>query len=181
MPPATRFALGILIGIAALSATLLGHVIGSAALLLPSLGFFIGGAVAGTALRQSLGAAAGFGLAFLIGNTASVLSIIATQATTGLESLLVQYAVSYPIVFGMAGSIGVLSVGMRGRRFVIGVLGFAGGGLTAAVLLFVLLNVHLIGGSPLRAVMGYAIPMTLPWVIGGVTIARTMGDGSRGT
>lgn len=173
-----RFALGSLISVAAWSATMLGHVLGPAALLLPCIGFFVGGAVAGTALRQSLGAAVGFGVAFAIGNTASVLSIIGTQAMTGREFLLVQFAVSYSIVFGIAGLTGLLSAGMRGRPLLIGVLGFAGGGFTTAILVVSLLNVHLIGGSTVRAVMGYTIPMTLPWV-GGVVITRALNDEQR--
>ena len=172
---AIRFVLGSLISVAAWSAPMLGHVLGPVALLLPCTGFFVGGAVAGTALRQSLGAAVGFGLAFAIGNTASALSIIGTQAMTGRESLLVQFAASYSIVFGIASLIGLFSAGMRGRPLVIGVLSFAGGGFTTAVLVVALLNVHLIGGSPLRALISYAIPMTLPWV-GGVVIARALTD-----
>jgi len=175
---AIRFVLGSLIGVAVWSATMRGHVLGPAALLLPVLGFFVGGAVAGTAWRPSLGAAVGFGLAFAIGNTAGVLSITATQAMTGRESLLVQYAISYSIVFAIASSIGLVSAGVRGRPLVVGVFGFAGGGFTTAVLIVALLNAHAIGGSPLRAVMGYAIPITLPWVIGAV-IARALTDEQR--
>lgn len=171
---ATRFVLGSLISVAAWSATMFGHVLGSRALVLPCIGFFIGGTIAGTALRQSLGAAIGFGVAFVIGNTAGMLSIIRTQATTGRESLFVQFAVAYSIVFGIASVIGLFSAGMRGRPLVVGVLSFAGGGFTTAVLVVSLLNVHVIGGSPLRAVIGFAIPMTLPWVGGGVAMARAL-------
>lgn len=91
-----------------------------------------------------------------------------------MVALLVPYATSYSIVFAVAGWIGVCSAGVRGRPLVIGVLGFAGGGLTTAVLVAALLNLHLIGGSPLLAVMDYAIPMTLPWVIGGGVIGRAL-------
>jgi hypothetical protein len=176
---AIRFVLGSLIGVAAWSTTMLGHVLGPAALLLPSIGFFVGGAVAGTAVRQSPGAAVGFGLAFAIGNTAGMLSIIATQAMTGRESLLVQYAVSYSIVFAIAGLIGLFGASVQGRPLVIGVLGFAGGGFTTALLVVALLSVRLIGGSPLRALMGYAIPMTVPWVIGGFVTTRALNDEQR--
>jgi hypothetical protein len=153
---------------------MLGHVLGPAALVLPTVGFFVGGAVAGTALRQTLGAAVGFGLAFAIGNAAVMRSIIATQAMTGREALLVWYAVSYSVAFAIVGLLGVFSTGVRGRSLVISVVGFAGGGFITAVLLVALLNAHLIGGSPLRAVIGYAIPMMLPWVIGGVVIDHAL-------
>jgi hypothetical protein len=169
-----RFAFGSLIGVAAWSATMLGDVLGPAALLLPALGFFVGGAVAGTALRRSITTAFGFGLAFAIGNIAGMLSIIATQAMTGREQLLFQYAVSYSIVFAIAGLIGLSSAGVRGRPLGIGVLGFSGGGFTTAVLVVALLNVQLIGGSPLRAVIGYAIPMTLPWIIGAAVVTHAL-------
>lgn len=172
---ATRFVLGSVISVAAWSTTMFGQVLGSLALLLPCIGFFVGGAVAGTAVRQSLGAAVGFGVAFALGNTAGVLSIVGTQAMTGRESLLVGFAVSYSIVFGISSVIGLFSAGVRGQPLVIGLLSFSGAGFATAVLVVSLLNVHLIGGSPLRALMGYAIPLTLPWV-GGVVLARALTD-----
>jgi hypothetical protein len=169
-----RFVLGSLISVVTVSATMLGHVLGPAALLLPSLGFFVGGAVAGTALRRSIGAAFGFGLAFVIGNVAGMASVIATQGMTGRERLLFGYALGYSIVFAIAGWIGLSGAAMPGRPRVIGVVGFSAGGCAAAILLVVLLKVQLIGGSPLRAVMGFAIPMTLPWVIGGVVLDEAL-------
>jgi hypothetical protein len=160
----TRFVIGSLISVAAWSTTMFGQVLGPAALLLPALGFFVGGAVTGTALRRTVGSAIGFGAAFIIGNVAGMLSLVATQAMTG--PLLAGYAFSYSIVFAIAGWIGLSSAGVRGQPLLIGVLGFSGGGFTTAVLIVFLLSVHLIGGSPVRALLGFAIPMTLPWVIG---------------
>jgi hypothetical protein len=166
--------IGSLIGVAAWSTTMFGHVLGPLALLLPSLGFFLGGAVAGTALRRTVGAAIGFGVAFMIGNVAGMLSLVATQAMTG--PLLVGYVFSYSLVFSIAGLIGLAAAGVRGRPLMIGVLSFSAGGLTTAVLVVDLLNLQLIGGSPVRALLGFAIPMTLPWVIGGAAISKARDD-----
>ena len=176
---ATRFLLGSLISVVGWSSIMLGNVVGPGALLWPSLGFFVGGTIAGTALQRTIGAAFGFGVAFIIGNVAGLLSLVATQAMTGREQLLAGYAFSYSIAFGLAGLVGLSSAGVRGQPLVTGVLGFSGGGFTTAVLIVTLLSVHLIGGSPLRVVVGYAIPMTLPWVIGGVVVTYAINDDQR--
>ncbi|HEY6357214.1 MAG TPA: hypothetical protein VIX35_03155, partial [Vicinamibacterales bacterium] len=75
--------------------------------------------------------------------------------------------------------IGLAGAGVRGRPLVIGVLGFSGGGLTTAILVAALLNLHLIDGSPARVFIGFAIPMTLPWVIGAAAIANARDDVQR--
>ena len=167
----TRFVIGSLIGPVAWSTTVFGHLLGPVALLLPSLGFVLGGVVAGTALRRTIGAAIGFGVAFMIGNGAG-LSLVAAEAMTGRVSSLTAYSLFYSIVFAAAGLIGLLSAGVRGRPLVIGILGFAGGGFTTAVLVVAMLNLYPIAGSPVRVVMGFAIPMTLPWAIGAAAIAN---------
>jgi hypothetical protein len=165
-----RFALGILIGAATWTATTLGPVRGLATLLLPCAGFFVGGAIAGTALKRSVSAAFGFGLAFVIGNFVGMGSIIATQAMTGREQLLVPYALAYAAAFAVAGWIGLAGADVRGRPRVAGIAGFSGGGCATAILIVGLLKAQLIGGSLLSVLVAYALPMTVPWVIGGVVV-----------
>jgi hypothetical protein len=175
----SRFVLGGLIGVMALSTTMLDHVAGPVALLLPSLGFFVGGAVAGTALRRTIGTALGFGVAFTIGDVAGTLSLVATQAMTGEEQLLARYAFSYSTVFAIAGLIGLSSAAVRGRPLVVGVLGFSVGGFTTAALVVALLSANLLGGSSIRTVLAYAVPLTLPWVIGAVVVTEALSDEQR--
>jgi hypothetical protein len=135
-------------------------------LLLPGLGFFLGGAIAGTALKRSIGAALGFGVAFLIGDLYAMLSVVGTQAMTGVLGVFSGFTLAFSLVFAIAGMIGLFSAGVRGRALVTGVLGFAAGGCATVILLVVLWKVGLFGGSLLRVVFAYAIPMTLPWIIG---------------
>jgi hypothetical protein len=177
---AARFALGSLIGVAGLSLTLLSHVPRTLATMLPAITFFLGGAVAGTALRPSVGSALGFGVAFLIGNVGALLSVVATQAMTGREgNVASSYALSYAIVFGIAGFIGLRSAHARGQPLRVGVLGFSGGGIMAALLFVVLLQAQLSRhwGSPIAALWLYATPMTIPWIIGGAVAAKALKAG----
>src|SRR5262245_4489839 len=178
-----RFALGTLVAAATWSALMLrpflfppqltagtprGPVAGSGLaalqlLLLPGLGFFIGGVIAGTALKRSVGAALGFGVAFLIGDQYAMLSVVGTQAMTPALGLVM---LASALVFAIAGMIGLFGAGVRRRALLTGILGFAAGGCATVILLGVLWSVGLFGGSLLRVVFAYAIPMTLPWIIG---------------
>jgi hypothetical protein len=138
-----------------------------AGMLLPFLGFLIGGAIAGTALKRSIGAALGFGVAFWVGDFWVMLSVVSTQAWTGsLVAGLIQLTLLNAIVFGIAGLIGLSSSGVRRRALVVGAGGFAAGGLASGILLTVLAIVGLFGGSLPGVVLAYAIPMTFPWIIG---------------
>ena len=165
---ATRFAVGSVIGAATWSGAMLAQVTGPAALLLPAFGVFVGGAVAGTAFRRSISTAFAFGLAFAIGDAAGMVLLVATQAA---PPVLLAYVLSYSIVFGIAGLIGLSSAAVSGRPLLFGVLSFSFGGCATAILLVVLLNMNVIGGSPLRAAVGFAIAMTFPWVIGGILVS----------
>jgi hypothetical protein len=136
-------------------------------LLLPFLGFLIGGAIAGTALKRSIGAALGFGVAFCVADLWVMLSVVSTQAWTGsLVAGLIQLTLVHAIVFGIAGLIGLSSSGVRRRALVVGAGGFAAGGLASGILLTVLAIVGLFGGSLPGVVLAYPIPMTFPWIIG---------------
>lgn len=164
-----RFAIGSVLGLAASSPVLLGRATGFAALLLAGVGCAVGGAIAGTAIRPAASAACSFGIAFVAGNIGAMLPLVSTQATTGREplvSVLAGFAVSYSIVLAVASSIGLAGTGVRGRALTIGALGFVAGGIATAVCLVALLDAGLIGGSPSRAFGGFAIALTLPWIIG---------------
>jgi hypothetical protein len=125
----------------------------------------MGGVISGTALKRSIGAALGFGVAFLIGDQFAMLALVGTQAMTGVPGMFSEFTLGFALVFAIAGMIGLFSAGVRGRALVTGTLGFAAGGCATVILLVVLWKVGLFGGSLLRVVFVYAISMTLPWII----------------
>jgi hypothetical protein len=154
-----RFVLGSAIGAAAWLVTTLEHVGGRPAIVLATIGFFVGGAVAGTSLRRSLGAAVGFGMAFVIGNQGRILF------PGGL------YLLS---LFIIAGIIGLRSTGVRGWPLAGGVAGFVVGTGVTAILGVRLANAHLTSGSTGRVAAGWVLSLTLPWIIGGAAAAAVL-------
>ena len=87
------------------------------------------------------------------------------------------YVFNYSIAFGIGGIIGLVNADARGQPLYVGVLGFCGGGIAGALLFVALLEAqlaHLIGSSPFIALCDYAVPMTVPWVIGGAVTAQAL-------
>ena len=88
----------------------------------------------------------------------AALSIIATQGMTGRESagaLLLGYSVGWCFLFGVAAALPMLFT--RTAHESLG----AAGGLIAGLLIL-----HKLGGSPTAVMLDFAIPFTLPWIVG---------------
>ena len=105
----------------------------------------------------------------LLAGGMAFLSMVATQAMTGRETagaLLLGYGGGWFLLFAIAASLPTLFT-VAGRKLAIAAFfAFGTGGGIAGGLIAVLLITHSIGGSPAAVAMAFAIPFTLPWIVG---------------
>ena len=98
-------------------------------LVIPTL---VGGAVAGASLREGRRGSVGFALAFPIGVFLPTLGAVGIQAMSGRETLmqlLVVFAGSFSLSFGLMGAVGVAFLGRGWRIVVYSALVFAASGV----------------------------------------------------
>ena len=99
----------------------------------------------------------------------AALSIIATQGMTGRESagaLLLGYSVGWCFLFGVAAALPMLFTRTGHESLVAAFVSFGAGGGAAGGLIAGLLILHKLGGSPTAVMLDFAIPFTLPWIVG---------------
>lgn len=130
-------------------------------------------------------AAAGFAVAFVLASVPACISLVPTQAMTGRENalgLLALYCIGWVLLFAIGSFAGLRIAGVKGEKLGIGVMGCAGGGGAAGLLiacLVLLMRNHpnLMRNlpdlaTPLALLVFFASPLLLPWVIGWVLLRR---------
>ena len=90
---------------------------------------------------------------------------------TGREGLaLFGYPVGWFLLFGLAAALPTLSSATRRQAIFPTFLPFGFGGAIAGFLIAILLATHQLGGSSLAVMIDFAIPFSVPWIVGGAAI-----------
>ena len=117
----------------------------------------------------------GFLIAYPVASFVAMLSLVATQAMTGRENpalLLLGYAVGWFLLFGLAGFLADAIGGSTMKASGAHCLAFGAGGGVAGGLIGILMWTHHLGGSAGAALAAFAIPFTVPWILGGLLSLR---------
>ena len=120
----------------------------------------------------------------LLASGMALMTIIGTQAMTGRENagaLLLGYGGGWFLLFAIAATLPTLFsvTGRKSAREIFFAFG-AGGGI-AGGLIAVLLITHSLGGSSTAVKLVFAIPFTLPWIVGAVIIYFRRSHASKGS
>lgn len=109
----------------------------------------------------------------LLASGMAALTLVGTQALTGRENLgalLVGYSGGWFLLFGLAAVLPML-FSVTGRQSLFAAfLPFGVGGAVAGALIAILIATHQLGGSSVAVAIDFAIPFTVPWVIGSVAM-----------
>ena len=114
----------------------------------------------------------------------ALMTIIGTQAMTGRENagaLLLGYCGGWFLLFAIAATL-PKSFSVPGRKsarpafFAFGIGGGIAGGLIAALLI-----THNLGGSNTAVILAFAVPFTLPWIVGAVIMYFRRSQASSGS
>jgi hypothetical protein len=102
------------------------------------------------------------------------LTLVGTQAMTGLEDpagVVLRGAGVWAVLFGAAAGLPMMFTTQGRRSAVAATLAFGASGGGAGGLVGLLLVTHELGGSPTAVVIDSAIPLVLPWLIGGLLMS----------
>lgn len=117
---------------------------------------------------------AGCALAFTLASVPAFLTVLATQAMSRDESafaLVVFYGIGWFCLFGIGSAAGLYFGGVRRKKLGVGTLTYACGGAVAGLLIAFLQRAHSLGGSHAAVLGAFAIPLLMPWLVGGVILA----------
>lgn len=106
-----------------------------------------------------------------VASALAALTIVATQAMTGREgagSLFVGYGIGWLLLFGAAGALPFLFTASGRKRALRAFTLFGAGGAVGGGLVATLLVTGHLGGSPGAVLVAFAIPFTVPWLVGNV-------------
>lgn len=111
-------------------------------------------------------------VAFLVGAGASVIAamtVVGTQGLKGTESipaLTLMFAGLWALLFGVAGGIARFVRTADRAQAARALVSYGIGGLVSGATIVILLVIGGLGGSPMRALMAFAIPLFMPWIVG---------------
>ena len=114
----------------------------------------------------------------------ALMTIIGTQAMTGRENagaLLLGYGGGWFLLFAIAATLPTL-FSVTGRKSAVATFfAFGAGGGIAGGLIAGLLITHNLGGSNTAVILAFAIPFTLPWIVGAVIMNFRRSQASKGS
>ena len=111
----------------------------------------------------------------MIAAAASALAILIE-----LTSSLLSYGGGWFVLFAVAAALPMLFSATGRKSVVSAFVAFGIGGGVSGGLIAILLITHNLGGSPGAVALAFAIPFTLPWIIGAVIVYFRRPDAPRG-
>lgn len=107
----------------------------------------------------------GFCVSVPVGSVLALGSTIATQAMPGATVVFLYLAVVWFVLYAACGTLPYVAAGAERRMVAAAFWGFGIGGAAAGELVAILVMSHKLA-SPARLLGAFAIPATIPWLLG---------------